>query len=777
MQESSGVSEVSALTRATPVEVRTPSARVADVLRRHWGFDTLRAMQGESIEATLSGRDVLTVMPTGGGKSLCFQVPPLVGESLTIVVSPLIALMRDQVAGLRVAGVAAGAVHGHTSPDEAAQTRELLAAGQLRLLYVAPERLLQDRFVSFLRRAKITGIAIDEAHCISQWGHDFRPEYRRLRELRQLLPGVPIGAYTATATPRVRQDIIDQLGLRDPVALVGTFDRSNLTYRVQPRTDTTTQVAQCLSRHVRSGARTPGATQAAIVYCLSRKETERLAHSLRAMGFNASAYHAGMSPEDRTRISADFRDERVDVVVATVAFGMGIDRPDVRAVVHACMPKSIESYQQETGRAGRDGLPSECLMLYSGSDPVRWAELMSSPRDEGAPDPDVLEAQKELLEQMRTLAVAARCRHRAISEYFGQAYEAPGCGACDICLGETDEVPGSTDIARKILACVARCEHASPGKTFGVTHIAQVLTGGRGKNVLLHGHERLSTWGLLSHLTQPDVGSFVYQLVDAGMLQRTIGEYPSVRLTARGIELMRGTGEALFRRARFIGADSERKRETAMADLSPLSSGEEQLREAIRLYRQELAAREGVPPFTIFNDVTLDELVRVRPSTVEMLVSVKGFGVVKTQTLGPDVLRAVAEHAGRLGLSLDARAGSRKVSAMDASGASPRLSANSSAAFPLFRRGSTIEDVCSQFGVRQGTALGYLEDYVRAERPASITPWVAAREYERVCEAHDRVGGQRLRPIFDALNSEVPYDVIRIVLAHRAIATSSPATS
>ena len=351
---------------------------VLQLVRRYWGFETLRPMQSEAIEAGLSGRDSLVVMPTGGGKSLCFQVPPLVTGRVTVVVSPLIALMKDQADALALAGYPACAMHSNMEPEDLGAARRAVESGEAQLLMVAPERLLSAGFLSWLHSVRVGAFAIDEAHCISQWGHDFRPEYRRLGEVRDRFPLVAFHAFTATATPRVREDIAAQLHLRDPLVLVGRFDRANLAYRIVPRQRPLEQVAEVLSRH---------AGRAGIVYCLSRRETEAIAEGLRARGINARPYHAGMTPLQRTRVSEHFKTERLDVVVATVAFGMGIDRGDVRCVVHASMPRTVEGYQQETGRAGRDGLPAECVMLYSSSDVSRWTRILEASAAESGADP------------------------------------------------------------------------------------------------------------------------------------------------------------------------------------------------------------------------------------------------------------------------------------------------------------------------------------------------------------------------------------------------------
>src|SRR5499426_4153602 len=388
------------------------SSSKSDILatvQRYWGFSALRPLQEQAIRASLERRDSLVVMPTGGGKSLCYQVPAELGLRTDIVVSPLISLMKDQVDGLREAGYPAGALYSGMPLDALRQTEAQLEAGRYRLVFVAPERLLTPRFLQLIEHLQIRAFAIDEAHCISHWGHDFLPEYRQLAELKARFPQASVHAYTATATERVRTDMLAQLRLKNPTVLIGTFDRPNLVYRIMPRVDAQMQVLQVLRRH-------PG--EAAIVYCISRKDTEAMAKWLQASRLRAAFYHAGMEANERRRTQDAFASEEIDVVAATVAFGMGIDRSDVRCVIHAAMPKSIEHYQQETGRAGRDGLPAECVMLHSGGDVVRWKRIMELGAQEQGTAPEVLAAQFALLDEMQRFATAARCRHRAISEYF-----------------------------------------------------------------------------------------------------------------------------------------------------------------------------------------------------------------------------------------------------------------------------------------------------------------------------------------------------------------------
>jgi ATP-dependent DNA helicase RecQ len=734
---------------------------VLRAVRDTFGFDTLRPLQAESIAATLAGRDAVTVMPTGGGKSLCYQVPPLVTGRLTLVVSPLIALMRDQIAAMRMAGIPAAAFHSHLTAAESRELRGRAERGELRLLLVAPERLLAPAFLRWVGGLDVGAIAIDEAHCISQWGHDFRPEYRRLAELREAIPGVPIGAFTATATPRVQRDIVEQLRLRDPQVFVGIFDRPNLTYRILPRIDLAGQVAEALGRH---------AGRAAIIYCISRKDTESLAAAMKARGVNAAHYHAGLDAATRTRISEDFRAERLDVVIATIAFGMGIDRGDVRCVIHAAMPKSLEHYQQETGRAGRDGLPAECLMLYSGADAVRWRMIMER-ADKGD---EALDAQLELLDAMQNFANTSRCRHSAISAYFGQAYPKKSCSACDICLRELEPAPDAHDTARKIISCVARCN-----QMFGAGHIAEVLLGRNTARIRERRHNELSTYGLLGELTREQILSYIDQLIDAGDLERTGGEYPILRLTPGSLEVLRSEREAVLVQPKKIPGRSARERRATSYD-PPLAGAEQELFERLRQVRRQIAEARDVPPFVVLGDAALEEICRVRPGSLETLATIRGIGQAKLEQFGSDLLAGVRCEAAALGLDLDARPGSRAIAqAADADEAAaagpysdpgpPALSTGASAAAALFRHGDSIEQVAAAMGRARSTVEGYLAEFVRVERPELIRPWVDEATEQRVLEALEHVGdtGGRLRPIYEHLGGEVSYLAIRVVLAMR----------
>ncbi|HWW63105.1 MAG TPA: RecQ family ATP-dependent DNA helicase, partial [Thermoanaerobaculia bacterium] len=504
-------------------------AALLETINRHWGYDSFRPLQEAAMLASLEGRDSLVVMPTGGGKSLCYQAPAVLRDSVTVVVSPLISLMKDQVDGLIACGVAAAQMNSSQSGLELRALERDLLDGNIRMLFVSPERLAMPSFRDLLRRAAVKTFAIDEAHCISHWGHDFRPEYRQLRNLRDTFADASVHAYTATATPQVRSDIAAQLALRDPLVLVGDFDRPNLTYRVLPRHDEWKQVLDVVDRH---------RGEAGIIYCTRRKDVDSLAEKLRRRGDNVEQYHAGMTQDERRSAQEKFANEKCDLVVATVAFGMGIDRSNVRFVLHTGMPKSVEHYQQESGRAGRDGLEAECVLLYSGSDVILWKTMLERGGDEFEPDPKYVEAAMKHVNDMDRYCAGAACRHRALVEYFGQPFSSANCHACDICLGETEDVADALVVAQKIVSCVYRVR-----ETFGVGHVVAVLRGEDTDKVRERNHQMLSTYGLLRGHTRHEIREWIYQLVGQGFLVQTSDQYPVLRLGPRAREVTRGYAE------------------------------------------------------------------------------------------------------------------------------------------------------------------------------------------------------------------------------------------
>ena len=495
-------------------------------LEQYWGYTSFRPLQREAMEAVLAGRDSLLVLPTGGGKSICFQAPAIVKDGLAVVVSPLISLMKDQVDTLVGNGVPAACYHSALTSDEKQRAIAGVREGRHRLLYVAPERLVgegSDGFAGLVGRRPISFVAVDEAHCISQWGHDFRPEYRQLAQLRERWPTISLHAFTATATERVRRDIVSQLGLREPVQLVGSFDRPNLIYRVLARGTLKKQLTDILDRH---------RGQAGIVYCQSRKEVDALAAWLRETGLRAVPYHAGLDDEVRHRHQDAFLNEDVDVVVATVAFGMGIDRSDVRFVVHAGAPQSLEHYQQESGRAGRDGLEAECVLVYSAGDFIRWRTMFEQ-------NGELTEAKRTLLRDMERYAGSVACRHRRLVGYFGERFTKPDCGACDFCLGELEEVADPATVARKILSTVARV-----GQRFGAAHVTNILRGSESEAVVSRGHSTLSVFGLFRDATIDEVRGYIDQLIAHELLRQTDDQFPVLQLTATGVALMKDASAA-----------------------------------------------------------------------------------------------------------------------------------------------------------------------------------------------------------------------------------------
>ncbi len=607
-------------------------AGLPDLLHRYWGFSGFRPLQREAMEAILGGRDSIVVLPTGGGKSLCFQAPALVRpdpcedgrHGFALVVSPLISLMKDQVDGLQVDGVAAAYLNSTLTTGERDAVVSGLRSDRYRLLYVSPERLVgegSDGFRRLLRECGVRFIAIDEAHCISQWGHDFRPEYRQLGRLREDFPSVSLHAFTATATGRVRLDIAEELRLRDPLVLVGSFDRPNLTYRVWRRGDVQRQILQVIARHER---------EAGIIYCPSRREVESIAAWLEQRGYAARPYHAGLESGQRSRTQEAFLDEEIDIVVATVAFGMGIDRSNVRYVVHAGAPRSLEHYQQEAGRAGRDGLAAECVLIYSGSDFARWRQMLDA-------NGELTESARTLLRDMERYAAQTRCRHHALAAYFGDRYEGDGCDACDWCLKELEAVPDPTTVARKVLSCVARVRQA-----WGVAHVTDVLTGRATDKIAGAGHDQLSTFGLLGDHGAAAVRGYIEQLVGEGLLVRDGEPFPILRLTPAGASMLKGEGDIQLYRE--LTPPKPKRKARAKRAAAP-AGVDEPLFDVLRQLRMRLARERGVPPYVIFHDATLREMALRRPTSVDQLFGIYGVGERKAADFGPAFVEAIRTHA------------------------------------------------------------------------------------------------------------------------------------
>jgi ATP-dependent DNA helicase RecQ len=721
------------------------SASVEDIIRRHWGFNTLRPLQAQAMEAVQGGRDSLVVLPTGGGKSLCYQAPAVLRGDTTVVVSPLISLMKDQVDGLQACGVAAVRLDSSLSSDERYRYEQDVRQGAVRLLFVSPERLASPEFCRFLQRVGVQTFAIDEAHCISHWGHDFRPEYRQLDRLRDNFPTASLHAYTATATEQVRKDIIKQLKLKNPAVLVGNFDRPNLNYRVLPRLDENNQVLQILDRHK---------GEAGIIYCIRRLDVDDLAEFLQKRGIKALPYHAGMTPELRRTTQDSFAAEKVDVIVATVAFGMGIDRSNVRFVLHTAMPKSLEHYQQETGRAGRDGLEAECVLLHSGADAVTWRRMIEKSAAEAGVDPDFLKSVRKHLDDIDRFCRGAVCRHAALVRYFDQEYPAANCAACDVCLGDAEPVADGQVIAQKILSCVARVR-----ESFGVNHVIGVLRGENTENIRKQGHERLSTYGLLHDHGKAQIRDWIYQLIGQQALLQEGAEYPILKLNEASWEVMKGK-----RTVRLLQVSREKPVAKAAVEAVSWEGVDRVLFDALVDVRRQIAQAEGIPAFVVFGDITLRELARVRPSSLEGMRLIHGIGEVKLHLFGERFFESLDEHAKIRNLSRDCAAGRPVEPRSRRSRAKPNP--RREIALDLLQRGESIDAVAGKMSLSQRTIVNYLCELVTEGKVQSLKPWVPDELYERIAASAKTVGAERLKPIFFALDEKVAYDDIALVIAH-----------
>ncbi len=730
---------MSASLETPPTTLKKPHAQnspasldaVRRAIQRHWGFDSFRPLQQEAIESVLAGRDSVVVLPTGGGKSLCFQAPACCLDGVAVCVSPLIALMKDQVDALRSGGVAAAFYNSSLSPGEKRRVVADIRSGKLKLLYLAPESLLTDETLRLLESVTVSLFAIDEAHCISSWGHDFRQEYRGLRILKQRFAGVAVHAYTATATERVRQDIAEQLALDEPEMLVGSFDRPNLVYRVEQRGRGLGQIVEVIDRHPK---------ESGIIYCITRKEVEKVTAALETLGYRAAAYHAGMEQSDRRRNQEAFLAERVDIIVATIAFGMGIDKSNVRYVIHTGMPKSVEAYQQESGRAGRDGLEAECCLLYSNGDVMKWKRLIR-PAETG------YEEAMAALAGIDRFCSTLRCRHQLLVGHFGQSLEQEKCQACDVCLGQLQEIDEPLIVAQKILSCIVRLK-----QQFGGDYTALVLIGSQDKRILEKGHDKLSTYGILSEHSQRTVRDWIEQLVSQDCARKQ-GEYNQLEVTELGWQVLGGKHTP-----RLLQPAPQAGKESRGVDPTSWEGVDRGLFEALRELRTQLAAEKQVPAYIVFGDATLRDLARRRPSTQEGFLRIHGVGEKKWADYGEQFLSCIAAYCQREGVGVDV-----PVAAITKTERISTLSASAIVAFPLFEQGEPLAAVAQKMNRAMSTICGYLDQYIRQEGITDPSPWVDAPTITRVRNAIEAVGSERLKPIFDHLEGEVPYDEIRIV--------------
>ncbi len=698
------------------------------LLKQYFGHDDFRPMQKQVIDHFLDGNDTVVVMPTGGGKSLCFQLPALVRSGTTIVISPLISLMKDQVDALTANGISATMLNSSVELEELNQRMSDASAGHYKLIYIAPERLANEYVRNWISKLDITALAVDEAHCISQWGHDFRPDYRNLKLFRQEFPDIPIIALTASATEHVRRDIVSELALKKEEVFVSGFYRENLHITVMSKSGATQKILWFLNKHK---------NESSIIYCFSRKETEALAQILRDEGINAGAYHAGLTPEKRNEVQNAFVHDDITVVVATIAFGMGIDKPDVRLVMHKTFPKTIEGYYQEIGRAGRDGLPSDVVMLYSAGDKMKLDYFLGQMEDTVQRDKE----EKKIREVM-DYAESRICRWQWITSYFGET-GLERCGNCDVCVSN-DNTEDATEIVQKILSAVIRT-----GNAFGKGYIVKVLRGSRDKNVLSRGHENLSVWGIAKEYSTQDLMEYIIELIALGFLKRNNGEYDTYHITKKGADFLnnRETIELPKRKKDIVAQVT--KEEFDLCDREVFDS--------LRELRKEIADEKGLPTFVIFGDVALQEMARKLPTTTQEFAQISGVGAKKLQQYGDIFTEVISElKEQKHGRS---RATCRRHNNSRTEAKQYRLDATKE----MLKSKDSLEDMAEALGLSQGTIVKYIEEISEDENIDIKYLLPNQKAQKEIIEGFKKYGHTKLKPIFKHCKERYTYDEIRLV--------------
>ena len=718
---------------------------VLELLKTHFGYDAFLPLQEDIVGSVMAGRDTFALMPTGGGKSLCYQLPAMALPGLTLVVSPLIALMKDQVDALEANGVPAGFINSTQTNAELSQVVRQVRSGEIKLLYVAPERAIEARFADFLGTLNVSLVAIDEAHCVSEWGHDFRPAYRELRNLRRSCPDAPVIGLTATATRQVRADILSQLGLREPRTFISSFNRPNLSYSIVPKERDLSGLLSLLEKY---------RGESAIIYCGSRKDTEEMAQTLTDRGFKAEPYHAGLNADVRRATQERFIRDRTPIVVATIAFGMGIDKPDVRLVVHYDLPKSIESYYQETGRAGRDGEPGECVLFYSYAGKSKQEYFVNQ-----IEDAEERERARQRLNQVISLCTLNSCRRRFVLQYLGEEWPDENCGACDNCVGPREQYE-ATEITQKVLSAVIRT-----GERFGAAHVIDVLRGSKGERILKQGHDQLSVHGIAADSPRDELRDLVEELKREGMLATSDAEFPTLSVTQKGRQFLRNRETLILSRPVERKAPSESRGErTRDPDGGAYDQG---LYSALSALRRQIADERGVPAFVVFGNRTLQDMARIVPRTPTEFSRVSGVGRAKLEDLGAPFLECINAFARQQGWPETAAIAKKATPAERA----PRVVNQSyRETGQIISDGASLEEAASERGLTAGTILGHLErlveEGVEVEWAHLLPPEEGRAEIESVLEI---LGDNPMRLVWEELEGRYSYDAIRLVrLARRS---------
>jgi ATP-dependent DNA helicase RecQ len=713
----------------SPDHLATPSS----ILKNIFGFDTFRPLQSEVIENVLAHRDTLAVMPTGGGKSLCYQIPALLLDGLTVVVSPLIALMKDQVEQLRAFGVPCLFLNSSLSPQEYAENLDYVKRGEVKLLYVAPETLLTPRILALLAEVNVDLLTIDEAHCISEWGHDFRPEYRQIVEVRKRFPHAVCLALTATATSRVRQDIRNTLKFATTNEFIASFNRENLYIEVLSKQDPYLQTIQMLERYK---------DQSGIIYCFSRKQVDELAGYLASKGYSVRPYHAGLEDSERRRNQEAFTRDDTQIVVATIAFGMGINKPNIRFVIHFDLPKSIEGYYQEIGRAGRDGLPAHCLLLYSYSDAAKLNYFIDQKTGN-----EKRVAIQHLDAMVRYAEDETTCRRKPLLHYFGESISADTCSNCDNCTSSPTPLTDITILAQKFLSCVKRAD-----EKFGAGHIADILLGSKNEKVLRWEHDKLSTYGIGTELTKKQWMHIARQLLSRGYVKQE-GEYHTLRLTPKALD-------ALRRREKIMGILQESEERIKKAGKKSELEYNHALFALLRQTRKEIADEAGVPPYVIFSDRTLIEMAAYYPQSITSLLHISGVGQVKLQQYGEAFVEVIKSFCEKHDLPESQKEKPREKS---------DLSRRYRIVAEAYNAGETIQSLMERYRVMAGTIIDHLTRFLTAGNPLrkgadpeSMTT-ASPEQRQAAFTAFEELGTLFLKPVYDRLNGTLTYDELKIL--------------
>jgi len=705
-----------------------------DALKKYFGFDSFRPLQREIVEAVMARTDVFALMPTGAGKSLCFQLPAVLLPGVTIVISPLIALMKDQVDGLNAAGIPATFLNSSLDGRDIYERMRALENGEYKLLYIAPERFPVPGFLDFLQSLNVSLCVVDEAHCISEWGHDFREDYRNLRILRERFPTAPIMAVTATATERVLADILDQLSLRaDTKIFRASFDRKNLFYQVWPKRGAMAQLTGYLKK--KKG-------ESGIVYCLSRDGTERMAASLKLEGHNAMPYHAGLEKNVRARTQELFDRDKVDIICATIAFGMGIDKPNVRFVIHYDIAKNIPAYYQETGRAGRDGLPSDCIMFYAPGDRMKYMQFF----DDKTPEERTRAIQE--LDKLVDLAEINTCRRTALLHYFGEKYPNANCGSCDNCLStQNAETFDGTRLAQMFLSCVIRVD-----QKFGVVHIVDILKGSRGQKIDDFRHHLLSTYGVGSEYSKAEWKHYANEFRRQGLIFQDHDHFSVIKVTPKGWEVLKQNRSVTLTRPKNI----EIEREASEAVDLPESNRE--LFEALRQLRRTLAEQQNVPPYVIFNDYTLKEIAARLPVDGQEFLAISGVGEVKAKQYGMQFLSAVRnfrkEHPQAAGTT-----------AVHHAPREPKGGDSAYETLAFFRKGHGPKKIAELRKLAPSTISGHLASFIQSGEIQSLDMLVEPSKLAPIREAFQKLGYATLTEVKNHLGDDYSFEDLRYVRA------------